>query len=103
MVPPTYFASKNKSMAMKSKSDVFQRTLREHKGYIFIAIFLSVFIAYLPVAPIVYMRTVFGPVINSQSLSFLLSLAILLVLALIVNGVLEWIRERILCQQRLFY
>ena len=42
------------------------------------------------------MRTVFGPVINSQSISFLLSLAILLILALIANGILEWIRERVL-------
>ena len=83
-------------MVTKGKSDIFERTIREHRGYIYTAIFLSIFVAYLPVAPIVYMRTVFGPVINSQSISFLLSLAMLLTLALIVNGILEWIRERVL-------
>ena len=83
-------------MVTPRKSDIFDRTLKNHRGYIYTAIFLSVFVAYLPVTPIVYMRTVFGPVINSQSLSFLLSLAMLLVLALVVNGILEWIRERVL-------
>ncbi len=78
------------------KSDVFRQTIDAHKGYIYTTIFLSIFVAYLPVSPIVYMRTVFGPVINSQSLSFLFSLAGLLVLALAVNGILEWIRERVL-------
>ena len=78
------------------KSDIFSQAINSHKGYIYTAIFLSIFVAYLPVAPIVYMRTVFGPVINSQSISFLLSLGFLLVLALIVNGVLEWVRERVL-------
>ena len=83
-------------MTKSEKSDLFQVTVREHQNYLYLAIFLSIFVAYLPVAPIVYMRTVFGPVINSQSISFLLSLAILLILALIANGILEWIRERVL-------
>ena len=83
-------------MAKLEKSDLFQTTVREHKKYLYLAIFLSIFVAYLPVAPIVYMRTVFGPVINSQSISFLLWLTLLLIFALIVNGILEWIRERIL-------
>ncbi len=83
-------------MAKPDKSDTFSRELTAHKSYIYTAIFLSVFVAYLPVSPIVYMRTVFGPVINSQSISFLLSLAGLLILALTINGILEWIRERVL-------
>ena len=83
-------------MAKSEKSDTFSQELTAHKNYIYTAIFLSVFVAYLPVSPIIYMRTVFGPVINSQSISFLLSLAGLLVLALTINGVLEWIRERVL-------
>ena len=82
-------------MSTISPSDIFRKTIVEHKSYIYTAIFLSIFVAYLPVAPIVYMRTVFGPVINSQSISFLAWLFSLLMLALIVNGVLEWIRERI--------
>ena len=83
-------------MTKSEKSDLFQVTVREHRNYLYLAIVLSIFVAYLPVAPIVYMRTVFGPVINSQSISFLLSLATLLILALIANGILEWIRERVL-------
>ena len=42
------------------------------------------------------MRAVFGPVINSQSVSFLFSLAGVLIVGLALNGVLEWIRERVL-------
>ena len=83
-------------MTSSNKSDIFRQALNSVKSHIYIAIFLSLFVAYLPVAPIVYMRTVFGPVINSQSFSFLLWLGALLILALIVNGVLEWVRERIL-------
>ena len=83
-------------MNKSENSDVFRQAIQAHKGYIYTAIFLSIFVAYLPVAPIVYMRMVFGPVVNSQSISFLMSLGILLLLALVVNGVLEWIRERVL-------
>ncbi len=83
-------------MENSDKPNIFRETLKSHKSYIYTAIFLSIFVAYLPVAPIVYMRTVFGPVINSQSFSFLIWLGALLVLAIIVNGVLEWIRERII-------
>ena len=42
------------------------------------------------------MRTVFGPVINSDSISYLMWLFLLLIFALIINGILEWIRDRIL-------
>ena len=83
-------------MDRRNKDGTFQRALKEHKSYIYIAILLSIFVAYLPVAPIVYMRLVFGPVINSQSIEFLLALAFLLTFALTVNGILEWIRERVL-------
>jgi len=82
-------------MVEPGKSDTFGKFLAQHKRYFYTAFFLSIFVAYLPVAPIVYMRTVFGPVVNSQSISFLIWLFVLLVLALSVNGILEWIRERI--------
>ena len=83
-------------MDRRKKDDIFRQAIDAHKSYIYLAIFLSIFVAYLPVAPIVYMRLVFGPVINSQSINFLIALAFLLVLALSVNGILEWIRERVL-------
>ena len=80
-------------MVTPRKSDIFDRTLKNHRAIFYRDIFVCL-CWYLP-TPIVYMRTVFGPVINSQSL-LLLSLAMLLVLALVVNGILEWIRERVL-------
>ena len=42
------------------------------------------------------MRTTFGPVINSDSVSYLMWLFLLLVFALTINGILEWIRDRML-------
>ena len=42
------------------------------------------------------MRIVFGPVINSDSIAYLLWLTILLISALVLNAVLEWIRDRVL-------
>ena len=83
-------------MTQEKKTDFFRQTLRLHRKYIYLAVFVSIFVAILPVLPIVYMRAVFGPVLNSQSLSFLLALAFLLVLGLAINGFLEWIRERVL-------
>ena len=83
-------------MPQEKKTDFFRQTLKLHQKYIYLAVFVSIFVAVLPVLPIVYMRAVFGPVLNSQSLSFLLALAFLLVLGLAINGFLEWIRERIL-------
>ena len=80
----------------KKKTDFFRQTLTLHRKYIYLALFVSIFVAILPVLPIVYMRAVFGPVLNSQSLSFLLALAFLLVLGLAINGFLEWVRERVL-------
>ena len=78
------------------RSEIFKQAVDSHKNYIYAAIFVTIFVAYLPVAPIVYMRTVFGPVINSQSISFLLWLAALLTFALVATGILEWVRQRIL-------
>ena len=83
-------------MQNKKKTNVFDDTLEKHKSYIYTLIFLSIFVAYLPVSPIVYMRIVFGPVINSDSIAYLLWLTILLISALVLNAVLEWIRDRVL-------
>ena len=83
-------------MSQSKETDFFQKTIKSHRRYIYLAVSVSVFVALLPVLPIVYMRTVFGPVLNSQSLSFLFAIAVLLILGLAINGVLEWVRERIL-------
>ena len=74
----------------------YTQLLDSHRKYILAAFAITPFIAFLPISPIVYMRTVFGPVINSDSVSYLMWLFLLLLFALIINGILEWIRDRIL-------
>ena len=81
-------------MIKKEKTDIFRQAVKAHQKYLYLIVFLSIFVATPPVLPIVYMRAVFGPVINSQSVSFLFSLAGVLIVGLALNGVLEWIRER---------
>ena len=83
-------------MIKKEKTDIFRQAVNKHQKYLYLIVFLSIFVATLPVLPIVYMRAVFGPVINSQSVSFLFSLAGVLIVGLALNGVLEWIRERVM-------
>ncbi len=83
-------------MKKKEKKHLFSQLIEEHKSYLYFAIFLSIFVAYLPVAPIAYMRTVFGPVVNSDSLQYLYWLTLLLISALLLNAVLEWVRDRIM-------
>ena len=78
------------------EKNLFNVLVKKHKKYFFIALAISPFIAFMPVMPIVYMRTVFGPVINSDSFSYLMWLFILLVFVLVINGILDWIRDRII-------
>ncbi|RZP23432.1 MAG: ATP-binding cassette domain-containing protein [Burkholderiaceae bacterium] len=78
------------------KNEYIDNLKNSHRRYFLGALILSPMIAFLPIAPIAYMRTVFGPVINSDSLSYLTALACLLIFALIICGILEYIREKIL-------
>lgn len=74
----------------------FDDLKRSHKKFFVAAFSLSFFSALLPVAPIVYMRTIFGPVLNSDSLSYLFWLTILLIFVLLINTVNDWLRDRII-------
>ncbi len=69
---------------------------QKHRKFLVAAISLSVFSALLPVAPIVYMRSIFGPVLNSDSLSYLFWLTVLLIFVLSINVVNDWLRDRII-------
>ena len=95
--------SKQHPNDQKKKRRIYLIRRLKHTKNIFTLIFLSIFVATLPVLPIVYMRIVFGPVINSQSVSFLLWLPDLLISALALNGVLEWIRERVFLAGYIIY
>jgi ATP-binding cassette, subfamily C, bacterial exporter for protease/lipase len=50
----------------------------------------------LSLAPVGYMKDVYGPVINSRSYLVLLSVTLLLVWFLVLSGVLDWLRFRML-------
>ena len=78
-----------------AKRNYVDEQKKTHRKYFFAALAISPAIAFLPVAPIAYMRIVFGPVINSDSLSFLTSLLVLLVFALTIAGILDYFRDKI--------
>ena len=83
-------------MKESKKNHVLKDLLKKHNKYFFPVILFSFFTAYLPVTPIVYMRSVFGPVVNSDSLQYLFWLTMLLIGALILNGVIDWVRDRVM-------
>ena len=74
----------------------FDDLKKSHKKFFVAAFSLSFFSALLPVAPIVYMRTIFGPVLNSDSLSYLFWLTMLLIFVLLINVINDWLRDRII-------
>lgn len=55
----------------------------------------SAVVSLLALAPIGYMRDVYGPVLDSRSEHALLWVTLLLVVALAVSGALEWVRARV--------
>ena len=83
-------------MTTKKQQNILKNLLGQHNKYLIPTVALSFFTAYLPVTPIVYMRSVFGPVVNSDSLQYLFWLTVLLISALVLNGILDWVRDRVL-------
>ena len=81
---------------VKEEETVLEKIKNQHKSYFRYALFLSIFVAALPVAPIAFMRITFGPVLYSDSVSYLLWLTLILILALALNAILEWIRDRVI-------
>ena len=82
-------------MSLKKRTEL-SLLLSKNSKYLNQVFFLTIFSALLPVAPILYMRTVFGPVVNSGSTNFLLWVTAILVLMLTLATVLEYLRGRIL-------
>lgn len=60
------------------------------------AFFFTVVFNLLLLAPIGYMRDVYGPVVNSRSFNTLFFVTLFLFGALILYGVLQWVRSKIL-------
>lgn len=82
-------------MGLKKRTEL-NLLLSKNSKYLKQVFFITMFSALLPVAPILYMRTVFGPVVNSGSTNFLLWVTAILVLLLSLATVLEYLRGRIL-------
>ena len=79
----------------KVKVTEFYKIIKEHSSYLYAALFISIFSAALPLAPIAYMRVLFGPVLYSDSVANLAWMTLLLIAALILGGALEWVRQQI--------
>lgn len=58
--------------------------------------FYSLVVSLLALAPIGYMRDVYGPVLDARSTQTLLWVTLVLVAALLISGILEWARARVL-------
>ena len=85
-----------KTTNTKKKTEL-RELITKNQAYLKKAFLITIFSAMLPIAPIAYMRVVFGPVINSGSVEFLLWVSLILVMMLTLAGVLEWIRSRLFC------
>lgn len=78
------------------KLSELQAATRPLRPHIALAVMISTAIALLGLAPIGYMRDVFGPVIDSRSLHTLLMVTLALLIALIMSGLLSWVRGRVM-------
>lgn len=81
-------------MSTSQKSELRQalERLKEYAGTMFA---LSIVVGLLGITPIAYMREVFGPVVTARSEATLAWVTLLLVMALVLAGTLEWVRQRV--------
>jgi ATP-binding cassette subfamily C exporter for protease/lipase len=80
---------------MRKNASVVDTALRQLRPYFSLALIMSVFIALLTLAPIGYMREVYGPVVTARSEQTLAWVTLLLVGALAIAACLDWVRQRI--------
>lgn len=78
------------------KTSELQAAIRPLGPYITLALMISTVIALLGLAPIGYMRDVFGPVIDSRSLHTLGMVTLALLIALVMSALLSWVRARVM-------
>jgi ATP-binding cassette subfamily C exporter for protease/lipase len=79
-----------------AKQTELRRALSGIRGHIVLAFGISFVMTLLALAPLGYMRDVYGPVINSRSTNTLIWVTVVLIGALALAGILEWIRSRVL-------
>ena len=78
------------------KISELQAASRPLRPYFTLALVLSTAIALLGLAPIGYMRDVYGPVIDSRSLHTLAMVTLVLLIAVLMSGLLSWVRARVM-------
>ena len=71
---------------MQKEPSTLKKIILKHKKYLKVAFSITLISALLPIAPIAYMRVIFGPVINSGSVDFLLWISLVLILMLWSNA-----------------
>jgi ATP-binding cassette subfamily C exporter for protease/lipase len=66
------------------------------RPYLGLTLVLSIFVGVFALTPIAYMREVYGPVLNSRSHEALYWVTLLMLVALVMAGVLHWVRQKVL-------
>lgn len=85
------------------KKPELRAALNSLSPYFWRAMLFTVVANLLSLAPVGYMKDVYGPVINSRSLYTLGMVTLLLIGLLLVSGLLEWIRGRVLIAASLVF
>ena len=82
-------------MSQQGKSDLRETVDRLRPHLVWAALFTTL-ASLLSLAPIGYMRDVYGPVLDARSDQTLLMVTLILVGALVIAGFIEWARARVL-------
>ena len=80
---------------MASQKSELRKVVDDLKQYAVLMLVLSLVVGLFAITPIAYMREVYGPVVTARSENTLAWVTVLLVLALLLAGILEWVRQRV--------
>ena len=83
-------------MRPKTTLKELRNAIEQLRGKLILAMSFSVAVAILSLAPVGYMRDVYGPVLNSGSTHTLTLVTLVLLLALVISTALGWLRSRVL-------
>lgn len=70
--------------------------IEESEKLIKLSLIISIIINLISLAPVVYMKNIYGPVVNSASVHTLSVVTFLLAAMLILSGIFEWVRFEVL-------
>ena len=82
-------------MSQAKQTSELKKIILSRKNFLIKALTISFVSAFLPIAPIVYMRAVFGPVVNAGSHEFLFWCTTVLLVMLTLAGFLEYFLSRV--------